>query len=54
MKILIIGAHQDDIEFRNAGMAAKYKKLGHDVRFLCVSDGSAGHHIIAPEETARI
>ena len=54
MKILIIGAHEDDIEFRSAGMASKYKKLGHDVRFLCVSDGSGGHHILTAEETARV
>lgn len=54
MKVLIIGAHEDDIEFRNAGMTVKFKKLGHDVRFLCVSDGSAGHHILTPEKTAIV
>lgn len=53
MRVLIIGAHEDDIEFRNAGMTIKFKELGHDVRFLCLSNGNGGHHILSPDETAR-
>ncbi len=34
MKILAIGAHQDDNEFRVGGLAQKYVKAGHEVRFL--------------------
>lgn len=51
MKILAIGAHQDDNEFRVGGMAHKWVKKGHEVRFLSMCNGCGGHHIMTPEET---
>ena len=51
MRILAIGAHQDDNEFRVGGMAYKWVKAGHTVRFLSMCNGSGGHHIMTPEET---
>ena len=51
MKILSIGAHQDDNEFRVGGMADKWVKAGHEVRFLSLCNGCGGHHIMTPEET---
>jgi len=51
MKILAIGAHQDDNEFRVGGMAYKWAKAGHEVRFLSMCNGCGGHHIMTPEET---
>ena len=51
MKILMIGAHQDDNEFRCGGLAHKYVKMGYEVRFLSMCDGRGGHHIMSPEET---
>ncbi len=51
MKILSIGAHQDDNEFRVGGIAYKWIKAGHEVRFLSVCNGSGGHHILTPEQT---
>ena len=51
MKILAIGAHQDDNEFRIGGLAQKYIKAGHEVRFLSLCNGCGGHHIMTPEET---
>ena len=51
MRILCIGAHQDDNEFRVGGMAYKWAKAGHEVRFLSMLNGSGGHHIMTPEET---
>lgn len=53
MKILIIGAHLDDNEFRCGGVTYKYLKLNHEVRYLSVCNGSGGHHIMTPEETAK-
>ena len=50
MKILMIGAHQDDNEFRCGGLAAKYVKLGYEVRFLSLCNGCGGHHILPPKE----
>ncbi len=51
MKILMIGAHQDDNEFRCGGLAHKYVKLGHEVTFLSMCNGCGGHHILTPAET---
>ena len=51
MKILMIGAHQDDNEFRCGGLAHKYVKMGYEVRFLSMCNGCGGHHIMSPEET---
>lgn len=51
MKILMIGAHQDDNEFRCGGLAYKYVQMGYDVRFLSMCNGCGGHHILTPAET---
>lgn len=53
MKILAIGAHQDDNEFRCTALAQKYIKSGHEVRFLSLCNGCGGHHIMTPEETTK-
>lgn len=44
MKILIIGAHPDDAEFTAGGTARKYTRAGHEVKFICMTNGDAGHH----------
>ncbi len=54
MKILMIGAHQDDNEFRCGGIAHKYVQMGYNVRFLSLCNGCGGHHILSPEETTRV
>jgi len=53
MRILFIGAHQDDNEFNGGGLAYKYVKMGHEVAFLSLCNGCGGHHILTPEETSR-
>ena len=53
MKVLMIGAHQDDNEFRCGGLASKYVKMGYEVRFLSLCNGCGGHHMLTPEETVR-
>lgn len=45
MRILVIGAHPDDCEYRFAGTAVKFVTQGHAVKFLSVTNGDAGHHI---------
>ncbi len=52
MKILSIGAHQDDNEFEVGGSAIKWLNQGHEVRFLSLCNGCGGHHIMTPEETS--
>ncbi len=51
MKILMIGAHQDDNEFRCGALAHKYVQMGYEVQFLSMCNGCGGHHILSPEET---
>lgn len=53
MKILMIGAHQDDDEYVGGGLAYKLVKTGHNVRFLSCCNGSGGHHIMTPQETVK-
>ena len=51
MKILAIGAHQDDNEFRVGGMTIKWVKAGHEVQYLSMTNGCGGHHLLSKEET---
>ncbi|MGH7945996.1 MAG: PIG-L deacetylase family protein [Opitutaceae bacterium] len=43
LRIIAFGAHPDDAEFRIAGCAAKWAKLGHKVKFVSVTNGDIGH-----------
>ena len=52
-KIMMIGAHPDDCDFRCGGIALKYAKMGYRVKFLATVNGSGGHHEMTPEETAE-
>jgi LmbE family N-acetylglucosaminyl deacetylase len=52
LKLMVIGAHPDDAEYKAGGLAALYRELGHDVLFVSVTDGSAGHHVIRGAELA--
>jgi LmbE family N-acetylglucosaminyl deacetylase len=54
VRIICIGAHPDDCEIGFGGTAAKAAALGHAVKFLSMTDGSAGHHVHSPEETVAV
>jgi len=54
LRVMMIGAHPDDVEFRAAGTAIKYINMGAEVEFLVLCNGSKGHHILSPAETARV
>jgi LmbE family N-acetylglucosaminyl deacetylase len=43
-RLLVIGAHPDDAEFKAGGLAALYRRAGFEVRFVSVTNGEAGHH----------
>jgi N-acetylglucosamine malate deacetylase 1 len=45
LRLLVIGAHPDDAEYRAGGLAALYRRLGHEVRFVSVTNGESGHHV---------
>jgi len=44
-----VGAHPDDCEISCGGTAALLRRQGHEVTFLSVTDGGAGHHALAGE-----
>ena len=43
LRIIAFGAHPDDNEIRLAGTAAKWAALGHQVKFVSVTNGDIGH-----------
>ena len=46
-RLLVIGAHPDDAEYKAGGLAALYRDRGFEVMFVSVTDGGAGHHEIS-------
>jgi LmbE family N-acetylglucosaminyl deacetylase len=46
LRIIAFGAHPDDCDIKFAGTAAKFVKEGHQVKFVSVTNGDAGHHEI--------
>lgn len=52
-RILIIGAHPDDADFKAGGAAARWCAAGHVVRLASLTDGRAGHHAMPGAGLAR-
>lgn len=52
LRVMMIGPHPDDCEFRCGGTALNYVRAGHTVKFLSTLDGSGGHHIMNSADTA--
>ncbi|MFH1744033.1 MAG: PIG-L family deacetylase [bacterium] len=47
LRIIVFGAHPDDCEIRVGGTAAKWAKLGHQVKFVSTTNGDVGHATMA-------
>jgi N-acetylglucosamine malate deacetylase 1 len=43
LRILAFGAHPDDCDIGAGGVAALYARSGHDVHFVALTNGDAGH-----------
>jgi LmbE family N-acetylglucosaminyl deacetylase len=43
LRIIVFGAHPDDAELKAGGAAAKWAKLGHEVKMVSVTNGDIGH-----------
>src|SRR5690554_7947849 len=43
LNIVVIGAHPDDADVVAGGTAIKLSRLGHNVLFVSVTNGDAGH-----------
>jgi N-acetylglucosamine malate deacetylase 1 len=52
LRILVIGAHPDDCDMKAGGVAALYRSLGHEIRFISVTNGESGHHMMSGRELA--
>src|SRR3954447_17936639 len=53
LRIIVFGAHPDDCELEAGGVAARWAKLGHAVKFVSVTNGDIGHHEMAGAILAR-
>jgi LmbE family N-acetylglucosaminyl deacetylase len=53
LRILAIGAHPDDCDYKFGGCAVLYSRLGHTVRFVSVTNGDAGHYRLGGGPLAR-
>ncbi len=53
LRILFIGAHPDDCDFYCGGTALKYRDLGHQVKFIAMTNGDAGHQEMGGGALAR-
>src|SRR5262245_64780184 len=52
LRLLIVGAHPDDADYAAGGTAALYRRLGHTVLMVSLTNGDAGHHQISGPELA--
>ena len=43
LSIVVFGAHPDDCDLRFGGLAMMYRALGHQVRFVSMTNGDTGH-----------
>jgi LmbE family N-acetylglucosaminyl deacetylase len=43
IRVIVIGAHPDDCDLEAGGLAIKFVKLGHKVKFVSMTNGDAGH-----------
>lgn len=54
LRILAIGAHPDDCDIVMGGTAIKFAEKGHDVKFVSVTNGNAGHFRLKGDELAKV
>jgi LmbE family N-acetylglucosaminyl deacetylase len=43
LRVIVFGAHPDDCDLEAGGIAIKYAKMGHKVKFVSMTNGDAGH-----------
>lgn len=53
MRYIFIGAHPDDADILFGGTAIQLARAGHQVRFVSVTNGDAGHQSMARPALAR-
>jgi LmbE family N-acetylglucosaminyl deacetylase len=53
LRLLIIGAHPDDADYHAGGLAALYRRVGHVVKMVSLTNGDAGHQTLRGEALAQ-
>ena len=53
LKVMVIFAHPDEGEIYAGGITALYTQLGHEVKFMSLTNGDAGHYAMKPEDLAE-
>jgi LmbE family N-acetylglucosaminyl deacetylase len=53
LRIIVFGAHPDDCDLRAGGTAALWAQAGHEVQFVSVTNGDAGHQSMAGAALAQ-
>jgi len=53
LRVMVIFAHPDEGEIYAGGVTALYTKLGHEVKFLSLTNGDAGHYSMKPKDLAE-
>jgi len=54
INIVVIGAHPDDCDIDAGGTALLFSKMGHNVKFVSLTNGDAGHYAMGGGELAKI
>ena len=53
LRVIVIGAHPDDCDLGAGGIASIYSSMGHQVKFVSMTNGDAGHQDIGGGELAK-
>jgi LmbE family N-acetylglucosaminyl deacetylase len=54
INVIVFGAHPDDCDMDAGGTAILFSKLGHNVKFVSLTNGDAGHQQKGGGELAKI
>jgi len=54
LNIIVFGAHPDDCDIDAGGTAILFSKMGHNVKFVSLTNGDAGHQKMGGGELAKI
>ncbi len=54
IKVVVFGAHPDDCDNRAGGTAIKFAQMGHDVKFVSLTNGDAGHQSMGGGALAKV
>jgi LmbE family N-acetylglucosaminyl deacetylase len=54
LNIIVLGAHPDDCDGDAGGTAILFAKMGHNVKFVSLTNGDAGHYAMGGGALAKI